>query len=100
MLMSMWESLQIVSKKQKIKSPPKKKSLKKRSFFLDSAVKGIGYRQEGQTSLKYTDAQGQFTYEAGKKVKFFLGKIQLGEIQGTAVVTPQTVIGANKPSRS
>ncbi len=68
----------------------------KTGFFIDAAVKGAEYIDpNGQKDV--TDAQGRFKYVAGKKVKFFMGKLVLGEVEPGAngVVTPKLLAEGN-----
>ena len=44
--------------------------------FRDSTVIGLGYRSGSHTGV--TDSHGQFTYEVGQSITFFVGGINLG----------------------
>jgi len=44
--------------------------------FIDSRVSGLGYRSGGQSGN--TDKNGNFSYEVGQPVNFFLGPIDFG----------------------
>ena len=61
--------------------------------FIDAAVEGITYTSGTLTGL--TDAQGNFSYQAGQPVTFSIGGITLGTVSGSAIITPiQLVTGA------
>lgn len=57
-------------------------------IFSDSPVAGLRFVQGPLSG--YTDAQGQFTYDANQSapVQFFIGELYLGSAPGAAVVTP------------
>jgi len=54
--------------------------------FIDAPVKGLQYVSGGIKGV--TGADGSFTYEVGKPVKFMIGDIVLGEATGKALMTP------------
>ncbi|MRS02718.1 hypothetical protein EG832_05775 [bacterium] len=54
--------------------------------FIDAPVQGITYESGSQRGV--TGADGSFTYEVGKTVKFTIGDIVLGEATGQPVLTP------------
>lgn len=54
--------------------------------FVDAPVVGLQYESGSQKGV--TGADGSFTYEVGKKVKFFIGDIVLGEASAKEVMTP------------
>lgn len=58
--------------------------------FIDSAVSGIEYTS-GEIS-GVTDSTGLFQYQEGKKIKFKVGDILLGEVDGAKTVTPITLV--------
>lgn len=61
--------------------------------FIDAAVEGITYTSGTLTGV--TDAQGNFSYQAGQSVTFSIGGITLGTVSGSAIITPvQLVTGA------
>ena len=69
----------------------------KKGFFIDSPVIGAGYIDpNGKKDV--TDPQGGFKYIEGQKVKFFIGKIVLGEVKPEAngLVTPKLLSNGNK----
>jgi hypothetical protein len=59
-------------------------------YFIDSAVQGLSYVSGGQTGT--TGANGKFTYEVGKTIKFFIGNIVLGETSAKGVMTPVDLV--------
>ena len=67
--------------------------------FVDSAVKGLEYSSGGQRGV--TDNEGGFKYEKGKKVRFHIGGIDIGETDGNNVLTPvDLVAGATDETHS
>lgn len=56
--------------------------------FLDSAVAGIGYRTSPSGKGGFTSAQGEYEYETGDKVTFFIGDLELPEVDAKGVITP------------
>jgi len=54
--------------------------------LVDAPVEGVSYQSGAQTGV--TGRDGEFTYEVGKPVRFFLGRIELGEVPGKSLVTP------------
>lgn len=61
-----------------------------RGVFKDAAVAGLSYVSGDQDGV--TAADGGFTYEIGKEVRFFLGGLPLGSVAGQAVVTPLDLV--------
>lgn len=57
--------------------------------FLDSAVVGLGFETESQQGL--TNDKGEFTYQAGEKVTFYIGDIRFPEIDAGEFITPLNV---------
>ncbi len=65
-------------------------------YFIDAAVEGLAY--ETASGVKgTTDAYGRFHYRAGEKVRFLLGKLDIGEAtpDQEGLVTPQTLAKAD-----
>jgi hypothetical protein len=58
----------------------------KTGTFLDSAVEGLRYQSGAANGV--TTATGEFIYENGKTVRFYVGDILIGETAGTTVVMP------------
>lgn len=56
--------------------------------FVDSPVEGLRYVSGNQTG--YTNANGEFTYEVGQQVTFYVGNISFSAAGG-ARITPLTV---------
>jgi len=54
--------------------------------FLDSPVSGLGYYTETQQGM--TGTGGAFKYQNGERVHFYLGDIELCDIEAKPVVTP------------
>lgn len=55
--------------------------------FRDTIVAGLGYTSGGQSGV--TDQNGQFTYEVGEPVEFFVGNVRLGTAPlGGPLITP------------
>ena len=76
-------------------------SSEKIGFFIDSPVKGAGYiNPNGEKDV--TDSKGRFRYIAGKKVKFFIGKLVLGEVvpEANGRVTPKLLAKGDKTTES
>lgn len=57
--------------------------------FLDSAVGGIGYRTDSGSGV--TNAQGEFSYEEGETVVFFIGDLEFPPVSARGVVTPAEI---------
>jgi len=57
--------------------------------FLDSAVGGIGYRTDSGSGI--TNAQGEFSYEEGETVVFFIGDLEFPPVLARGVVTPAEI---------
>lgn len=58
--------------------------------FKDSNVAGLSFISGKQNGV--TDKNGSFRYEEGNKVAFSIGKVQLGETLGKAVITPLDLV--------
>jgi hypothetical protein len=59
--------------------------------FRDSTVIGLGYRSGSHTGV--TDSHGQFTYEVGQSIAFFVGGINLGTAPNPkALMTPVDLV--------
>ncbi len=54
--------------------------------LVDAPVEGVSYQSGQQSGI--TGPNGEFVYEIGKAVRFFIGPIELGETLGKALVTP------------
>ncbi|HEY4745542.1 MAG TPA: hypothetical protein VIH45_12835, partial [Desulfuromonadaceae bacterium] len=63
--------------------------------FVDGPVGGLYYVSGSQSGT--TTADGTFTYEAGKTVKFSVKGIVLGEVPGGDIITPVHLAMANDP---
>ncbi|MEZ9370383.1 hypothetical protein AB4140_16380 [Shewanella sp. 10N.286.51.B2] len=55
-------------------------------IFSDSPVAGIGYETTDHSGV--TDAQGQFSYNEGEAVEFYIGATRFPSVMGQAEVTP------------
>jgi hypothetical protein len=59
--------------------------------FIDAPVQGMGFVSGSVSGI--TGPDGEFQYEAGQPVRFFIGDIVLGEgAEGGAVVTPLDLV--------
>ncbi len=66
-------------------------------YFIDSPVAGIAY--ETASGIKgITDSNGKFQYKTQERVKFAIGKLDLGEVTPPAdgLVTPQALANGNQ----
>ncbi len=66
-------------------------------YFIDSPVEGLSY--ESASGVKgVTDQYGRFQYKEGDKVKFKIGKLDLGEAipDQEGLVTPETISENNE----
>ncbi|MFZ9115320.1 MAG: hypothetical protein ACO24D_19565, partial [bacterium] len=62
--------------------------------LLDSVVEGVSFTStSGESGI--TNQSGEFSYQEGDKVTFTLGGIELGRVDGEAVLTPVELAGAN-----
>ena len=62
--------------------------------LLDSVVEGVSYNTTSGASGT-TNQSGEFSYNDGDKITFTLGGIELGKVDGAAVLTPVELAGAN-----
>ncbi|MGI9273958.1 MAG: hypothetical protein ACR2PT_03745 [Endozoicomonas sp.] len=60
--------------------------------FLDSPVANIGYRTASQEGT--TNDNGEFRYRAGEKIRFFIGAVELPEVDADETVTPLEIAQA------
>ena len=58
----------------------------KTGVFIDSPVQGLSFVTASQGGT--TDAEGTFQYALAEKVKFLIGDILIGEVDGARVITP------------
>lgn len=59
--------------------------------LVDGPVEGVSYRCGSLAGV--TGANGEFQYQAGEQVRFFIGDIALGEaVDGKAVITPLDLV--------
>ena len=59
--------------------------------LIDGPVQGVGYASGAQTGI--TGSDGEFRYEAGNTVQFFIGDITLGQAaSGKALMTPLDLV--------
>lgn len=58
--------------------------------FVDSAVEGVWY--ETETYSGFTGPNGEFNYELGEIVSFFLGTTLLGAAEASDIVTPLDLV--------
>ena len=66
-------------------------------YFIDAPVEGLAY--ETASGVKgITDQYGRFNYTAGEKVRFMLGKLELGEaaVDQDGLVTPESLAGEDE----
>lgn len=68
----------------------------KTGVFVDSPVANIAYKTE--THEGFTNADGEFSYEAGETVTFSIGGIKLPSALATGTVTPLTLVGTTDSS--
>jgi penicillin amidase len=62
--------------------------------FVDAPVEGLGYASGNQSGT--TGARGEFRYEPGTAVRFFIGDILLGTVPaGKTVVTPLDLVAGS-----
>ncbi len=59
--------------------------------LIDAPVAGVGYRSG--TLAGVTGSEGEFQYQDGEQVEFFIGDIALGQaVAGKAVITPLDLV--------
>lgn len=64
--------------------------------FGDPPVEGVSYESGALSGV--TDSNGEFQYETGKTVRFFIGDVGLGEtVSGKSVITPQDLVVEGAP---
>jgi hypothetical protein len=64
--------------------------------FGDPPVEGVSYESGALSGV--TDSNGEFQYETGKTVRFFIGDVGLGEtVPGKSVITPQDLVVERAP---
>jgi len=56
-------------------------------------VEGLDYRSGNQYGR--TNANGEFSYEDGKKVKFSISELNLGTILGDTIITPMNLVNGS-----
>lgn len=61
----------------------------KTGVFIDSVVEGLYY--ETETHSGYTDENGNFNYEEGETVTFYVGDIKLGSAPAAAEISPISI---------
>lgn len=61
--------------------------------FIDSPVSGLGYHSGDPAASSLTDEAGQFTYQRGQTVTFFVGDIVLGSAAGSPIITLRSLTG-------
>ncbi len=61
--------------------------------FVDTHVEGLSYISGDQTGV--TDRDGLFIYEVGQTVTFSVGTVEIGEVEGGAILTPVDLTGSN-----
>lgn len=65
--------------------------------FVGVPVEGLGY--EAGAFVGVTGPEGEFDYEVGKSVRFFIGDITLGEVgAGRALVSPFDLVPGGTPA--
>jgi len=64
--------------------------------FLDSPVINIGYRTESFEGV--TNQSGEYDYQEGETVTFFIGDLELPPVSATGIVTPLDIAGSQNTS--
>ncbi len=64
--------------------------------FVDSPVGNIGYRTATKEGV--TNASGEYEYEAGEEVTFFIGDLKFPPVPAAGVVTPLDIAGTTDTS--
>ncbi|CAB5496126.1 hypothetical protein THERMOS_433 [Bathymodiolus thermophilus thioautotrophic gill symbiont] len=62
-------------------------------YFKGSAVKGLKYATETFTGT--TDESGAFKYQAGERIKFYLGDLYLGQSLAADILYPSDIAASN-----
>ncbi len=65
-------------------------STEQQGQFVDSLVSGLRY--ETQTTSGFTNTQGQFSYQNGETIRFYVGDVFIGETVAQAIITPVELI--------
>lgn len=60
-------------------------------IFIDSPVINIGYRTETHEGV--TNENGEYNYEPGETVVFFIGDLEFPPVLASGVVTPLDIVG-------
>jgi hypothetical protein len=64
--------------------------------FGDPAVQGVNYESGSLSGV--TGSNGEFQYETGKTVRFFIGEVGLGDpVPGKSIITPQDLVVEGAP---
>lgn len=58
--------------------------------LVDAPVEGVSYQSGTQTGV--TGRDGEFIYEIGNTIRFFIGRIELGEVPGKSLITPLDLV--------
>lgn len=66
--------------------------------LLDAEVEGVRYVTPSRSGV--TNAAGEFEYQAGEEVEFYLGELFLGRAPGQAVVDIFTLVGVSAPPQT
>ena len=68
-------------------------------YFIDAAVAGAEYTTTSELNGT-TDSFGRFNYKDGDKVKLYIGKLLLGEVEPTdeGLITPKTLASQSEDS--
>jgi hypothetical protein len=64
-------------------------------IFVDSAVAGIGYRTSPGEHEGVTGSEGEYEYEEGDTVTFFIGDLELPPTAARGIVTPLNIAGTD-----
>ena len=75
-------------------SPPDEANGTMKGVFIDSPVEGLKY--ETETHSGFTDENGNYDYEEGETVTFYVGDITLGSAVATGELSPIDI--ANTPN--
>jgi hypothetical protein len=63
--------------------------------FVDSAVGGIGYKTTPGNRTGVTNAAGEYAYDAGDSVIFFIGDMEFPAVTAKATVTPLDIANSD-----